>query len=291
MKLYREFSSQEELDAQYNVELSVPDLRPYFEFFVGESERARRELDCALDMPFGPTLDETLDVFPAAVPGSPVLVFIHGGYWRRLSSKEFSLAALGPVAHNITVAVTNYSLCPKVTIGEITRQSRAAIAWLAREAEAYNGDPERIFVCGHSAGGQQVGMLVATDWSGEYGLPGNVLKGGVPISGIYDLEPLRYSWLQPKILLDHDTIVRESPMRHIPDQAPPLLLSLGGDESEEFHRQSRDYLDAWRARGHAAESFAQPGKNHFNAIDGLADPRSPLCRAVVEFLSRCEQDR
>jgi arylformamidase len=289
MKLYRDFSTQEEIDAQYNPELSVPDLKPYIEFFSGESQRARRALDCALDLRFGPTIDETVDVFPAASPGSPVVVFIHGGYWRRLSSKEFSLAALGLVPAGCTVVVTNYSLCPKVRIDEITRQSRAVIAWLAREAGVYNGDADRIFVCGHSAGGQQVGMLVATDWTGAYGLPENILKGGIPISGIFDLAPLRYSWLQPKVVLDHETIVRESPMLHIPDAGPPLLVTLGGDESEEFHRQSRDYLDAWCSRGLRGESFAQPGKNHFNAIEGLAEPESALCRSIVEFVSRCEE--
>lgn len=289
MPLYRHLNTQEEIDAEYDPERAVPDMKPVVDFFVGESEAARRDLECVLDVPFGPTRDEYVDVFPAADAGSPVLVFVHGGYWRRLSAKEFSLVARGPVARGYTVVVTNYSLCPKVRIPEITRQSRAVVAWLAREAETYHGDPTRIFVSGHSAGGQQVGQLLATDWVGEYGLPADTVKGGIAISGVFDLTPLRYSWLQPKILLDHDTIAGESPRLRIPEQAPPLLVTVGADESAEFHRQSRDYLEAWRTAGHRGEWLDQPGKDHFTAIEGLRDPESPLCSAAVDFLSRCER--
>ena len=288
MKLYRDFTSQEEIDQEYKVEALVPDMQPYFDLFVGGSEKARRELECVLDVHFGPTVDETVDIFPAKNPGAPIVVFIHGGYWRILSSKEFSLVASGLNAHGITVVVTNYSLCPKVTISEITRQSRAAIAWLHQAAETYNGDPNRIFVCGHSAGGHQVGMLMATDWPGEYGLPADILKGGIPISGLFDLEPLRYSWLQPKILLTHEVIKQQSPCLHIPRTAPPLFLTVGEEEPSEFHRQSQDYLAAWQANGLQGEFQVQPGKNHFTAIEGLAEADSPLCQAVINFMQRCE---
>lgn len=287
MKLYRDFTSQEEIDREYNVEAMVPDRQTAREREANASAQARRELECELDVPYGPTLDETVDVFPAKKPGAAILVFIHGGYWRTLSSKEFSRVARGPVAHDITVVVTNYSLCPKVTIAEITRQSRAVIAWLYHAAHRFNGDPTRIFVCGHSAGGQQVGMLVATDWAGEYGLPSDIIKGGIPSSGLFDLAPFRYSWLQPKLLLTHEVILQQSPQLHIPHAGPPLLVSVGEEESAEFHRQSADYLAAWRKKGLRGEMLIQPGKNHFTAIAGLAEADSPLCTAVIEFMAQC----
>lgn len=285
MKLYRDFSTQEQIDQQYNIEAAVGDMRPYVEWFVDSSATARAELACALDVPFGPTRDETLDIFPARTPDAPVLLFVHGGYWRILSSKEFSLVARGPVAHDVTVVVSNYSLCPKVSLAEITRQSRAAVAWIANNIARYNGNPARLFVAGHSAGGHQVGMLVATDWVGEYGLPADVIKGGMPISGLFDLSPFRHSWLQPKLQLDADLIARQSPLLHIPEQAPPLLVTLGGDESSEFHRQSADYVAAWRARGHRATEFAQPGKNHLTAIGDFEQADSALCRALLDFIA------
>lgn len=286
MKLYREFTSQEEIDQEYNIQTMVPDLLVRVEEMAAVSARAREELNCHLDLSFGPTRDETLDIFPADTPDAPVLVFIHGGYWRSFSSKDFSLLARGPVAHGITVVVTNYSLCPKVSIAEISRQSRAAIAWLYREAPRFNADRQRLFVCGHSAGGQQVGMLAATDWTGEYGLPPDIIKGGIPISGIFDLAPLMYSWLQPKLLLTHEIIRRESPLFNIPPVAPPLLLSLGEYESLEFHRQAAVFLDAWKANGLEARLLVQTGKNHITAIEELARQDSSLCEALVAFMGK-----
>ena len=135
MKLYRDFTSQEEIDLEYNMAITVPDTKRWMEkVYVQESAKVRHELKCELDVRFGPTVDETVDVFPAKEPGAALLVFIHGGYWNWGSSKEFSLVARGPVAHGVTFVVTNYSLCPKVTIAEITRQIRAVIAWLHRKA-------------------------------------------------------------------------------------------------------------------------------------------------------------
>ncbi len=281
--LYRGFATQEEIDREYDVERMVPDFGPYAKHFIDGSAKARAELPSKLDLRFGPTLDEYLDYFTAPRDAAPLLVFIHGGYWRLLSAKEFSLVACGPVAHGIATAVTNYSLCPKVTIAEITRQSRAAIAWLYGHAGRLGFDRDAIYVAGHSAGGQQVGMLMATDWLGEYGLPPDVIKGGIAISGVFDLEPLRHSWLQPKMQLDHDLIQRESPIRHLPRRAPPLVVTLGGDESAEFQRQSRDYLAAWQAAGLPGRWFDQPGRNHFTAIYGLGDRGSELCRLIVDM--------
>ncbi len=284
MKLYRGFSSQEEIDTEYNVERMVPSLAPHIEVFVGESARARGTLKCALDVRFGPTVDETMDIFPATNPGAPVIVFIHGGYWRRLSSKEFDLVALGLAAHGFTVVVTNYSLCPKVSISEITRQSRAVVAWLWQHAGDYNGDRNQLFVCGHSAGGQQVGMLAATDWPREYGLPANLIRAGIPISGVFDLRPLHYSWLQPKILLTHEVIERESPCLHVPTNGWPMLVAVGGAESKEFQRQSSEYHEALVAGGTKSRLYIAPDHNHFTIIEALADPDSVMCREIVQFV-------
>ena len=291
MKLYRDFTSQEEIDSEYNIEELVPDRLARIAAMAEESTRTRESLNVVMDVSYGPTLDETMDIFPADQPGAPMLLFIHGGYWRSFSNKDFSLVAAGPVACGITTAVMSYSLCPKVTISEITRQSRAAVAWLHREGPRFNGDPARLFVCGHSAGGQQVGMLAATDWTNDYGLPSDMLKGGIPISGIFDLSPLAYSWLQPKLALNHEIIRRESPLFNIPANGPPLLISLGENESLEFHRQSAVYMDTWKANDLKAELLVQPGKNHISAIEDLARPDSPLCMAMLDFIDVCEVDR
>ncbi len=280
--LYRRFSTQEELDVQYNLRESVPDFPYYAEFFVEQSQKTREQLDCRLDVPFGPTLAEHLDIFLGAQPEAPILIFIHGGFWHTFSSKEFSFVANGPVSAGVTTVVINYALCPKVSIEELVRQSRAAVAWLYNNAEVFGGDRTRIYVSGHSAGGHLMAMLALTDWEGDYGLPADVIKGGCAISGLFDLRPFPYTYLQPKLQLTWGEVLRNSPLLHVPDEAPPLLVTYGDEETPEMRRQSNDFLDAWRSRGLRVEYLPQPGKDHFSAIDGFLDARSGLCAAILE---------
>jgi arylformamidase len=289
MNLYREFTTQKEIDLEYNFALTVPDVDKWGAFYARESASARDKFDCSLDVRYGLTADETVDIFPSKKSGAPLLVFIHGGYWYSHSAKDFSMVANGLVDHGVTVAVMNYTLCPEVTIPEITRQSRALIAWLRDEASSFNADPSRIFASGHSAGGQQVAMLSATDWSGQYGLPHDVIKGGVAISGIHDLRALPYSYLQPALQLTHEVILRQSPCLDIPRFGPPLLVSCGSKETSEIQRLATEYHQARQANGLGGELLIQDGKHHFSAIEGLNDGGSSLCKSVLEFMARCEQ--
>jgi arylformamidase len=272
------------IDAEYDPERRVTSRQPFIDWYVRESAKARARLDCRLDVPYGPTAPETLDIFPSSAPGSPVVIYIHGGYWRALSSKEFSFVASGLVPHGITVAVMNYALCPSVAIADITRQSHAAVAWLAENAGQFSGDPATIVALGHSAGGQQVGMLLSS--SGETPRASSAIKGGISISGVFDLLPLRKSWLQPTLKLTEESAAAQSPLLKIPKHAAPLLVSVGGDESAAFLAQSQDYLAAWRAAGLAGDYVPQPGRNHYEAVYGLADPESALIRSVIDFLRR-----
>jgi arylformamidase len=268
------------IDAEYDPERRAGPRGPFVEWYIRQSALARETLDCRLDLPYGPTPAETLDLFPSPRPDSPVLLFIHGGYWRALSSKEFSFVARGMVPHGITVAVMNYALCPEVSIAEITRQSRDAVAWLASGERALAGKAARIFAAGHSAGGQQVGMLL----SGDRTTAADALKGGIAISGLFDLRPLRHSWLQPTLKLTQESSEEQSPLLNIPKRAPPLLVSVGSLESDALIGQSQRYHAAWREAGLDGEYLLQPGINHYEAVYGLADPESPLARKLADFI-------
>jgi arylformamidase len=275
------------IDAEYDPSRRVLSRQPYMDWYVRESALAREKLGSRLDIPFGPTPAETLDIFPSAKANSPVLMFIHGGYWRALGSKDFSYVAGGLVPHGITVVVMNYALCPEVSIPTITAQSRAAVAWLARNAQHYGGNPAHIVVAGHSAGGQQVGMLLSGDRSSQIGTGAPCLKGGIAISGLFDLRPLQQSWLQPTLRLTDSMSAEQSPLLQIPRQAAPLLLSVGGDETDAFKNQSQRYLVAWKYAGLDGDYFAQPGLNHYESVYGFADPASPLSTAAADFIERC----
>lgn len=279
--LYRNFASSEEIDAEYDLGQVVGDPSTYFEFYLTESARARAEMDSVLDVRFGPTIEESLDIFPAQDPAAPILLFIHGGYWRRFSKDEFSCVARGPVARGCTVIVVNYALCPKVTLPEITRQCRAAVAWTKTTRMAFNGDRERIYLSGHSAGGHLAARVLCTDWVEDYALPADTVKAAYAISGLYDLSPLRYAFVQPALQLTEDVIRRESPLFNIPAAAPPLTADVGAEESNEFRRQSADYIAAWQAAGLEGCCIEQAGKNHFTAIDEFVDPDSALCERIV----------
>lgn len=277
--LYRNFATQEELDAQYDTARTVPDPGVYAEFYGRESERLRSEREHGLNAPFGPTLSEHVDLYPAG-PGAPVLVYVHGGYWRARTGREFGFVARGPVSEGIATVVTNYELCPRVTIDEIVRQTRAAVAWTYRNAGSFGGDPDRLHVAGHSAGGHLVAMLLATDWEETYGLPNDVIKGATVISGLFDLAPFPYTFLQPKLQLTWDEVRRNSPILHLPDAAPPLLVAYGSDETDEFKRQSEAYLAAWTAKSLPGERLILAGKNHYDVIDGFLEAESPLLSGI-----------
>ncbi len=284
-KLYRDFATQAEIDAQYDVEASVPDFTVYAKHYTDQSRLARHRLKHTLDVRYGATLDETIDIFPAAQPNAPVFVFIHGGYWRMLSSKEFSCVALGLVPLGITTVVANYALAPQVSVDEITRQMRAAVAWVLTRIDRHGGDPSRVAVGGHSAGAHLTAMCLQTPWKEEYGLStDDPIAGAVLVSGLYDLQPLRYSLMQPQIQLDDGVIRRNSPIHSVRPSKTPALLSWGDDEPDEFRRQSDDFNAAWAAAGNRSKRWPQPGANHFTAIYGFEDSTSFLCQWIAQSL-------
>lgn len=275
--LYRNFATQEELDAQYDLENTVENISLYADFYAKESEKVRAKLEHRLDVPFGPTLAEHLDLYPAPdlKHPAPILVYLHGGYWRSRTSKEFGFVARGPASRGVATVLVNYALCPKVTIDEIVRQVRAAVVWTYGNATSFGGDPERIHVAGHSAGGHLTAMLLTTDWEGDYRLPKDIVKGACAISGLFDLAPFPYTFLQPKLQLTWDQALRNSPILHLPDEAPPLIVAYGEDEPPELRRQSEDFFAAWRAKGLTGDLLPLPNKNHYDVIDGFLDAGSP----------------
>jgi arylformamidase len=279
--LYRTFD-RAGLDAQYDNRRRVPEHPRHLERWAAACERVRRTLPCRLDVAYGPTAAETLDVFPAAHPGGPVLIYIHGGYWMSRDKRDFSFVAEPFVKAGVTVVVVNYALAPAAGLDEIVRQNRAAAAWTWRNARALGADPDRLYVSGHSAGGHLTVLLLATDWAafGE-DLPADAIRGGCAISGIYDLEPIRLCYLNDTLRMDGDVARRNSPLFHLPRLGADLILTVGGAESEEFLRQNREMAAAWRSRGFPCLELELPGKDHFTIVGQLLEPGNGLAQAML----------
>ncbi len=275
------------LDAQYNNRKRFPDYIDRFAAWAHWSRGTRDKLNCRLDVAFGEQATEKLDIFPANQSGAPIYVFIHGGYWYSLDKGDCSYVAEGMVPHGVTTVVNNYVLAPHASMDEIVRQNRAALAWLWQNAAEFGGDRDRIYVTGHSAGGHLAAMLLATDWPNfEGGLPKDLVKGACAISGLFELEPIQLSYLNQKLGMDPEMAKRNSPaLLDYPIEAP-LLLIVGKDESDEYHRQSEVMAEKWRKLGYPRQLHVPDGLDHFAIVDSLIDPNAELVQWQLDAMPR-----
>lgn len=275
------------LDAQYNNRARIPEHAQTFERWAARSSVAREGPGSQLDLRYGEGPDETLDLF--APPGRatvpvPVLVFIHGGWWRALDKRDHSFIAPSFVERGTLVVVPNYALCPAVSIETIAMQMTRALAWTLRNAARFGGDPARIVVAGHSAGGHLAAMLLCCDWRAvSRELPARAVKAALSISGLFDLEPLRKApFLQCDLRLTPASVRRLSPAGFAPPRGP-LVAVVGGGESEEFLRQNSLIRAAWGKRA-VPVCESMPGANHLEVLEQLADPVSPLHAHAMKLL-------
>jgi arylformamidase len=288
--VYRDYD-QATLDAEYRIRATVPEaeFNRIIGFYAEESARARATLNCRLDVAYGAHADERVDVFGAAAAAgspAPVFVFVHGGYWRMLSQKESAFMARAFAARDVATVAVNYSLAPNVSLDEIVRQTRAALAWTYKNAATFGGDPRRIFIGGSSAGGHLVGMLLAGGWHQSFGVPADAVKGAVALSGLYELEMLLLTDPNQWLTLDAAGARRNSPIHHLPARGCPLLVSYGGSETREFKRQTDAYAAAWRAQGFPVTHVAMDQANHFDLPLAWNDPESALARATFAMIER-----
>lgn len=276
------------LDAQYNNREMVPEAVAIIERWVADSAAARQRLDGRCDLAYGPGPRDRLDLFlprnvSAGSAGNstvPLLAFIHGGYWQVLDKNAFSFLAEPFVAAGIAFAAIGYPLAPDVGLDDIGESVRRALQWLWRNAGAEGYDPDRIHVAGHSAGGHLTAVALATDWAAR-GLPPALVRSGCAISGLYDLEPIRLSYLNAALGMDAATARRNSPVHNLVSARGHLTTVVGSEESDEFHRQQAEFMAAWRGKGLAADSVEAPGCNHFTVLDEFGSPESSLYKRVT----------
>jgi arylformamidase len=283
--IYRGYD-KESLDAQYNLRPLVPDFQEYFDRYAAESATARDTLGGTLDIAYGPQDGEKLDVFaPDGAEGAPVHVFIHGGYWQSHDKSTHDFVANGLVPRGAVTVVVNYTLAPDVSVAEIVRQNRSALAWAWRNIADFGGDPANIHVSGHSAGGHLTAMMASTDWPAfEDGLPADLVKSGLCISGLFEMEPIQLCYLNDVLGMSADEAIDISPTLLSPPVGVRQIVTVGGEETDEFLRQSADYVAALKARGTEAEGLTPAGLHHFSIVAQLGRPDGELTDVACRLM-------
>ncbi len=229
------------------------------------SEAARDSAPCLLDLSYGVHEREVIDLFPASGSRKWV-VFIHGGYWRAMHGSASSFIAPPLTAAGYNVALPSYRLCPDVTIGTIIDECAQAIAWLARHAGEYSDGCDAIIITGHSAGGHLAAAMFTVDWA-QHGVAPSLFRGGIALSGLFDLDPIRQCEMNDILGLTADDVLAWSPARLMPRVDAPLVLAAGARESSEFHRQMAVLAGASGWADIVADVVALDGRDHFNLLE------------------------
>jgi arylformamidase len=274
-------------DLEYNPRLRIRDPDRYFTRWRQSAREAREHTRCQLDLRYGAANAETLDFFASSSDNAPLLIFIHGGYWRGFDKADFSWIAPPYVAAGVSVAVINYALLPATPLSAIVVQVRRACAWLYQHAAELNFDAQRLVCSGHSAGGHLTAMMFATDWPAlDAQLPVRLLAGGVAISGLFDLVPLtRTDFLGADLGLDEPAARALSPLNRACCNRAPLLLALGALESGGFHQQASRLAASWGPEIVPAV-LDIPECDHLAVCDTFAWPGSELFEATRKLLAR-----
>ena len=270
------------LEEQYNARAAVPEHGSIFTQWRERSEAFRARTDCLLDIPYGEGERERLDLFPSR--GERLHLFLHGGYWQAMDKAFFSFLAQQLVSQGRDVAICNYPLAPEADLSRILDSVRRACRFLYLNSDRYDACWESLQVSGHSAGGQLVGMLLATDWPGlDPELPMGLIDSGVSISGLYDLEPLLKTSINVKLRLDPDAARRNSPLHLDPVHLAPMLLVTGAEERTAFQHQMETFARNRRGFGVPVETLSLPGLNHFTVVQELARAGSDLLLSTLRL--------
>lgn len=272
--------------AEYDNSARVENSAQLINKFISDAAHFR-ELNgkrAQMDLTYGPEDRNMMDLFwPNTTAGqertSPIVMFIHGGYWQRMDRSVFSHMAAGLNAHDIAVAIPSYTLCPDIKIEGIINEMRRACLVL------YQTHRKPLTVIGHSAGGHLAACMMATDWEEIHtDLPHDLVTSGVGISGLYDLLPLRKTPVNDAVKMDAKQAKAASPIRWVPDATHRFDAWVGGDESSEFHRQSQELAVAWSMMGTPTQYESVDGANHFSVANELVDPDSAMVRRIVDLM-------
>jgi arylformamidase len=277
--LYKGFR-QDEMEYQYNPRVSVPEFPELAKIRSAQARKVRESAKSWLNVPYGSSPPEMVDIYAAEKPGGPVLVYIHGGYWRSGSKEDNCNFVPTFTKRGATVVLVEYDLCPQVTVTDIVRQTRASVAWVYKNIIRYSGDPSKLFISGHSAGGHLTAMALAHDWQKD-GLPPDLIKGAVATSGVYDLDMVMNISVQAQVRMTPEIAKLNNPFLNAPRVKCPLVVAVGGDEPEGWQQMSKDYFEFCNQNGVQVEYLVEPGANHYTMSEHLLDDSRPITQAMI----------
>ena len=268
-------------DDQLNLRSRHPNFQYFLDINENESERVRKSYHCYLDEKYGEVPLQTLDIFPSIIPNSPIVIFIHGGYWRALDKSSYSFVAEPFLKNNLSTCVVNYRLIPTVDMEMILNDIAASIRWIQKEASDYNGNPNEIILCGHSAGGH----LALMTYLMNDNLRSNI-QAICSLSGIFDLESIKNSYLNKVLQLDEEDVELYSVSnKDLSALKCPVLLSVGSNETNFFIEQSKNLYTENNLET-PIEYYEYPGLNHYQIVHTLGQENSPLVNFVLEKIKK-----
>ena len=277
---------QVELDAAYEQSFYAPLLRQDIARWASNSESVRTRLAMPQRESYGPTEVEKLDIYLTKSPNAPIFVFIHGGAWLGGEAKDYAFPAELFVNGGAHYVVLDF-VAIKAANGDLrvmADQVRRAVAWVYKNAANFGGDPNRLYIGGHSSGGHLCGVTLVTDWSKDFGLPADVIKGGLCMSGMYDMKPVRLSKRSTYVKFDDDMENKMSSQRHLDLLHAPIIVTYGTNETPEFQRQNRDFAAAAKAAGMKVELIEAANYNHLEMCESLGNPYGPNGRAALSLI-------
>jgi arylformamidase len=277
---------QAALDAAYNQAAYASNRQQLVARRDSLSRAARARLGAPERVPYGDAPIERLDIYRSRAQRAPVFVLIHGGAWRAGRAENFATPAELFVAAGAHYVVPDFSWVQDVggSLFVMADQVRRAIAWIWRNAARFGGDASRLYVGGQSSGGHLAAVALTTDWPGLFDLPADLIKGGMCVSGMYDLLPVSLSARSQYVKFDDRTIAELSPIRHLDRLLAPLVVAYGTLETPEFQRQNRDFAAAVAAAGKPVRLLVGEHYNHFELPETLANPYGILGRAALELM-------
>jgi arylformamidase len=264
-------------EAEYNNRRRVPEHVEINARWQAASDAYRKAARAGLDQPYGPAERQRYDLFSAGSRPAPLVVYIHGGYWQRGERQGYAFLARALNAAGLDLALPSYTLCPAASVMDIVAELRSFLVALWARTKAYP------LITGHSAGGHLTAAMVATDWSKISGVPADLVRAGVAISGVFELAPLIGTSINDLVHLDEKSARAASPLLWSPPKGRTLVAAVGGDESAEFLRQSRAIADTWGRAGVKTECLVVPDANHFTVVDALTQPESALFGRVASL--------